>query len=208
MSSLRSQRQAARIGERASSRLCLSSEPSCCARYVPQLVALVRAVHHALLAVAGERAAGRAAAVEPDAGDVSRTHDVEPQGLIRARARARPRQPAAASPNPGSTHRAIVRAHRERHNRDETLRSAHRSPGGEPLLVDRVQVTLFPGSSRVRRGTTRSFRVRPTSTWNWSSTGRACAWYPGEARSDERPGGIRSDPIASRSRPAHALRAP
>ncbi len=39
-------------------------------------------------------------------------------------------------------------------------------------LVDRVQVTLFL-SSPVRPGWTRSSRVRPTSTWSWSRTGRS-----------------------------------
>jgi hypothetical protein len=36
-------------------------------------------------------------------------------------------------------------------------------------LVDRVQVTLFPVIAQT--GLTRSFRVRPTSTWSWSRTG-------------------------------------
>ncbi len=35
-------------------------------------------------------------------------------------------------------------------------------------LVDLVQVTLFPDHHRADRGKTRSFRVRRTSTWNWS----------------------------------------
>ena len=41
-------------------------------------------------------------------------------------------------------------------------------------LVDRVQVTFFP-SSPVRPGWTRSFRVRPTSTWSSSRAGRLTA---------------------------------
>jgi hypothetical protein len=39
-------------------------------------------------------------------------------------------------------------------------------------LVDRVQVTLFPVITG-QTGLTRSSRVRPTSTWSWSSTGRS-----------------------------------
>ena len=41
-------------------------------------------------------------------------------------------------------------------------------------LVDRVQVTFFPVITG-QTGWTRSFRVRPTSTWSWSRAGRSTA---------------------------------